>query len=59
MAHECMGPPDTYKAGMKGGLDLAMEHIQLQHTVWDHTTVPPKVLLDMLVRNLQALKDLK
>jgi len=40
------------------GLDLAREHIEAQKNVWRSTDTPPEVVLDMLLKNIAALKTL-
>ena len=37
-------------------MELAAQHVEAQHVVWDQTPVPASVILDMLAENLRALK---
>ena len=40
------------------GLDLVLEHLETQKVVWGGTDTPPEVVLDILRKNIEALKTL-
>ncbi len=54
MAYETDLGSAEYK---KIGVDLAIQHVEAQKAVWKNTGIPPEHLLDMLIKNLQALKQ--
>lgn len=42
--------------GWNEAIDIAVEHVEAQHVVWDMTNIPPRALLDLLAKNLRAFK---
>ena len=68
MGHELVGARQraevadgALKRSIKGsvqlGLDLALQHVESQKGVWRGTETPPEVILDLLTKNLAALKE--
>ena len=47
----------SIKGSVQLGLDLALQHLESQKGVWRGTEVPPEVILDMLTKNIAALKE--
>lgn len=50
---------DLMDRGRAEGLELAAKHIEAQKVVWNNVPIPPGHLLDMLAKNIRALKEYK
>jgi hypothetical protein len=42
--------------GWNEAIDVAVQHVQAQHVVWDNTPIPAHALLDLIAKNLAAFK---
>ena len=46
----------THVRGWNEALENAALHIEYQHPVWDQTGITPEALLDILAKNIRAMK---